>query len=123
MEAAPLARIRLARKSIKERRTRDRDRRLLEATMKYRGQFHHVEVRDLSLSGAYAVAGLTPDLADSVTLNIELPHLGGTVMITGRVRRVGLGSRALERQGGFGIEFTRFYTSVGRQTLQHHLEG
>ena len=122
MEAAPLARIPLARKPVNERRTKNRDRRLLEATMKYRGEFHHVEVRDLSLAGAFAVAPVIPGLADSITLNIDLPHMGGTVMITGRVRRVGLGSREFEREGGFGLEFTRFYSSVGQETLQQHLD-
>jgi len=122
MKAARLARISLARKPVKERRTKSRDRRLLDATMKYRGQFHHIEVRDLSLAGAFAVAPVTPEMADSITLNIELPLLGSTVMITGRVRRVGLSSRAMERAGGFGVEFTRFYSSVGLESLQHHLQ-
>ena len=122
MDAAPLARIRLTRKPAKERRTKGRDRRLLEATMKYRGEFHHVEVRDLSLAGAFAIAPVIPVLADSITLNIELPLTGETVMITGRVRRVGLSSRSLEQPGGFGLEFTRFYSSLGRQCLEHHLD-
>ena len=121
MDAAPLARIRLTRKPTRERRTKGRDRRLLGATMKYRGQFHHVEVRDLSLAGAFAVAPVIPGLADSITLNIELPLTGQTVMITGRVRRVGLTNRALEQPGGFGLEFTRFYSHLGRQSLEQHL--
>ena len=111
----------LARKRDAERRSGNRDRRILEATMKYRGGFHHVDVHSLSESGLYVVGSIMPRMTDSITLNIDLPHLGGSVMITGRVRRVGLGSRALERQGGFGIEFTRFYTTVGRQTLLQHL--
>ncbi len=121
MKPRPLARLRLHKRRIANRRTAERDRRLLDGTMKYRGQFHHVELRDLSASGAYAVAPVTPALTDSITLSIDMPHLGSTVMVTGRVRRVGLSSRALERAGGFAIEFTRFYTPVGRQTLGAHL--
>lgn len=121
MDPKALARIRLVRKSAPERRVAARDRRLLEATVKYRGQFHHLEVHDLSESGAWAIGPFVPALADALTLNIDMPHLGGSVMITGRVRRVGLSNRALARQGGFGIEFTRFYSPVGRQTLQSHL--
>ena len=116
-----LARIRLASNRIQDRRAADRDRRLLEGTMKYRGQFHHVEVHSLSESGAYAVGPITPELTDAIVLNIDLPHLGGSVMITGRVRRVGLGSRSMERRGGFAIEFTRFYSQFGRDTLTDHI--
>jgi hypothetical protein len=121
MDAQPLARIRLKTKSAPDRRGGQRDRRMLEATVKYQGQFHHLEVHNLSETGAYAVAPFTPMLADSLTLNIDMPHLGGSVMISGRVRRIGLSSRALQRQGGFGIEFTRFYSPAGRQCLSAHL--
>lgn len=103
----------------RERRERDRDRRVLDGTLKYRGEFHAVEVLNVSEAGAFAVAPITPDLADAITLNIQLPD--GSVMITGRVRRVGLSSRNPERQGGFGIEFTRFYTPIGRESLCTHL--
>lgn len=106
---------------MSNRRTGYRDRRMLDATLKYRGEYMQVDLFDLSESGAYLVGPCTPTLADSVTINIELPHLACTVMITGRVRRVGLSSRALERQGGFGIEFTRFYTQVGQNSLEQYL--
>ena len=104
-----------------ERRDGERDRRLLDATMKYRGEFMKVELYDLSESGAYIVAPCMPAYSDSVTITIELFHLGATVMITGRVRRIDLSSRALERRGGFAIEFTRFYSTWGRDNLRQHL--
>ena len=121
MNPSPIARLKLNRKSIKERRQAGRDRRILDGTMKYQGQFLQAEIADVSESGAYVVAAAMPELADCVTLSIELPGLGGSVMVTGRVRRVTLSSRALRRPGGFGIQFTRYYTSVGRNTLKDHL--
>ncbi|MBW1872876.1 MAG: PilZ domain-containing protein [Deltaproteobacteria bacterium] len=121
MNPSPIARLNLKRKSIKERRQTGRDRRILDGTMKYQGQYMHVEVANLSESGAYVIAAAMPELADCVTLSIGLPGIGSSVMVSGRVRRVALSSRALHRPGGFGIQFTRYYTSVGRNTLKDHL--
>jgi hypothetical protein len=42
-------------------------------------------------------------------------------MVTGRVRRVSLSSKLLPKSGGFGVEFTRFYTRVGLEELKNHL--
>lgn len=109
------------RTSRRDRRAGQRDRRLLNGTMKYRGEFVHVEVMNLSQAGAYVVATQTPALSDSVTLSILLPCCGSTLTVTGRVRRVGLGSRALSQPGGFGVQFTRFFSQVGREDLHHHL--
>jgi hypothetical protein len=89
--------------------------------MKYRGDYLPVEVVDLSAHGAYILAPIMPELCDIVTLNIGLAGIGNSVMISGRVRRVTLGSRLLCRPGGFCIQFTRFYTRVGRDALQQHL--
>lgn len=122
MANRPIARIRLERKKVSERRSSGRDRRMLDGTMKYRGEFHHVEIHNISESGVWAVAPVTVGLSDCVTLNVDLPELGGTVMITGRVRRVGLSSRELDRQGGFGLQFTRFYTGAGKMVLKTHLQ-
>lgn len=105
----------------RERRAGRRDRRVLEGTMKYQGDFIPVEVIDLSEHGAYVLAPIMPELCDIVTLNIGLAGIGNSVMISGRVRRVALGSRVMSRQGGFGVQFTRFYTRVGRHALQEHL--
>ena len=105
----------------RERRAGRRDRRVLEGTMKYQGDFIPVEVIDLSEHGAYVLAPIMPELCDIVTLNIGLAGIGNSVMISGRVRRVALGSRIMSRPGGFGIQFTRFYTRVGRHALQEHL--
>jgi len=105
----------------RERRAGRRDRRVLEGTMKYQGDFIPVEVIDLSEHGAYVLAPIMPELCDIVTLNIGLAGVGNSVMISGRVRRVALGSRVMSRQGGFGIQFTRFYTGVGRHALKEHL--
>ena len=105
----------------RERRAGRRDRRFLEGTMKYRGDFIPVEVIDLSEHGAYLLAPIMPELCDIVTINIGLAGLGNSVMISGRVRRVALGSRVMARPGGFGIQFTRFYTRVGHHALQEHL--
>ena len=71
--------------------------------------------------GWFSARSMVPEFADAVTLNIELPDLGCTVMISGRVRRVAPGSRELDRLGGFGLEFTRFYSGVGRDSLRQHL--
>ena len=120
-ESAPRLRRKRAGLKRPERRLGERDRRLLEATMKYRGEFMNVELFDLSETGAYIVAPCVPAFAESVTLTVELVHLGATVMITGRVRRVGLSSRVLERSGGFAIQFTRFYSDWGRNNLRQHL--
>ncbi len=117
-----IARIRLQRKEVADRRSSGRDRRVLDGTMKYRGEFHHVEIHNISESGVWAVAPVTVGLADSVTLNVDLPELGGSVMITGRVRRVGLSSRELDREGGFALQFTRFYTGEGKRVLKTHLQ-
>ncbi len=122
MEHSPIAKIRLHRRKTTERRSSGRDMRMLDGTMKYRGEFHHVEIHNISESGAWAVAPVTVGLSDCVTINVDLPELGGTVMITGRVRRVGLSSRALDRQGGFGLQFTRFYTGEGKAVLKTHLQ-
>ncbi len=122
MHAAPLARIRLARQARAERRQGERDRRVLGATLKYAGRFSEVEVLDLSEGGAFVVAeDEVPALADALTLAVELPGEGTSVLVIGRVRRVGLTSRELDRRGGFGIEFTRFYSEAGRQSLSRHL--
>ncbi|MBN2496162.1 MAG: PilZ domain-containing protein [Deltaproteobacteria bacterium] len=118
MPAQALARIRLIRR---ERRGAERDRRLLEGTLKYRGDFCSVELLDLSAQGAFVTGPALPGLSDSVTINIDLPLGGGTVMISGRVRRVAMGSRALERAGGFGVEFTRFYSQAGQSSLRRYL--
>jgi hypothetical protein len=105
----------------RERRAGRRDRRVLEGTMKYQGDFIPVEVIDLSEHGAYVLAPIMPELCDIVTINIGLAGIGNSVMISGRVRRVALGSRVMSRPGGFGIQFTRFYTRVGRHALKDHL--
>jgi hypothetical protein len=89
--------------------------------MKYQGEFIPIEIIDLSENGAYVLAPTMPELCDIVTLNIGLAGVGNSVMISGRVRRVALGSRVMLRPGGFGIQFTRFYTRVGRDALQEHL--
>jgi Tfp pilus assembly protein PilZ len=121
MDLIPAVQLALSSNVRRERRGGQRDRRLLEGTMKYRGDFAQVEIVNLSDGGAYVVANQTPELADLVTLNIELPCLGCSVMISGRVRRVAPGSRAIPRAGGFGVQFTRFYSRVGRDSLQQHL--
>jgi hypothetical protein len=89
--------------------------------MKYRGEYMQIEISNLSEKGAYVVAPTTPHLDDGVTLVIEVPEHGMSFMVTGRVKRVGLGSRVLQRQSGFGIEFTRFYSSAGKSTLSNHI--
>jgi len=105
----------------RNRRAGQRDRRLLSGTMKYRGEFTTIEVMNLSEAGAYVVASQTPALSDCVTLSIPLPCCGGGLTVIGRVRRVAPGSRALSQPGGFGLQFTRFFSSVGRADLQRHL--
>ncbi len=121
MNSAPIARIALARKSRRERRDAGRDRRILDGTMKYRGEFMNIEVVDVSESGAFIIGPTVPEFSDSVTLAIELPAVGGSVMVSGRVRRVTMSSRIMRRSGGFGIEFTRYYTQVGQDSLHKHL--
>ena len=121
MKSSPIARIRLAARSQRERRTTPRDRRILDGTIKYQGCFLNVEVTNVSESGAYVVAPVVPEQADCITLAIGLPSLGTSVMVTGRVRRVGIGSRVMHRPGGFGIQFTRYYTRVGHSSLKEHL--
>jgi len=121
MQASPIARLKLKRREQRERRMARRDRRILEATMKYQGNFVNIEVIDVSESGAYVIAPVLPEFADCVTLAIGLPEVGSSVMVSGRVRRVGLGSRALRQRGGIGIEFTRYYTATGRDCLKRHL--
>jgi hypothetical protein len=93
----------------------------MDGTMKYQGEYISVEVIDLSEHGAYVLAPIMPELCDVVTLNIGLSGVGDSVMISGRVRRVTLGSRIMRRPGGFCIQFTRFYTRVGRHALKEHL--
>lgn len=109
------------RRSKRERRAGRRDRRVLEGTMKYQGDYISIEIIDLSEHGAYILAPIMPELCDIVTLNIGLVGVGNSVMISGRVRRVALGSRVMCRPGGLGIQFTRFYTRVGRHALKEHL--
>jgi hypothetical protein len=121
MDPVSISRVELVTRPAKERRAGSRDRRLLDGTMKYRGEFAGVEVINLSEHGAYIQAPFTPELYDIVTLTIGLPDAGGSVMISGRVRRVSLHSKVLQRHGGFGVEFTRFYTSVGKSELGTHL--
>lgn len=120
MYPTTISRVELVKRPTKERRAGSRDRRLLDGTMKYRGEFTGVEVINLSQHGAFIQAPFTPELYDIVTLTIGLPD-SGSVMISGRVRRVSLHSKVLQRQGGFGIEFTRFYTTVGKSELGSHL--
>jgi hypothetical protein len=120
--AQPLARIRLLQKKSSERRGAQRDCRVLEATLKYAGRFCEVEVLDLSEGGAFVVAeDEVPCLADALTLAVELPDEGTSVLVIGRVRRVGLTSRELGRRGGFGVEFTRFYSDEGKRSLSRYL--
>ncbi|HOX42346.1 MAG TPA: PilZ domain-containing protein [Myxococcota bacterium] len=120
--AQPLARIRLTHRQASDRRGSRRDRRVLDATLKYAGRFSEVEVLDLSERGAFVVADdEVPVLADTLTLAVELPEEGTSVLVVGRVRRVGLSSRELGRRGGFGVEFTRFYSDGGRRSLSRHL--
>jgi PilZ domain. len=113
--------IRLPKRLGHERREGQRDRRILDATMKYRGTFSGVEVRDVSQSGAYVVADAVPCLSDTITLALDLPTLGGSVLVSGRVRRVTIGSRIFERDGGFGVQFTHFYSHSGKDILHRHI--
>jgi hypothetical protein len=55
-----------------DRRASMRDRRLLDGTLKYRGDYLGVEVVDLSEAGAFVQAPFTPELSDVVTLTIGL---------------------------------------------------
>jgi hypothetical protein len=107
-------------KNRPERRFHDRDLRVLDGTVKYHKEFHPIEILNLSTTGAYAIADFTPELTVRITLNIEF--CSGSTMVTGFVRRIGLSSLALHRQGGFGIEFTNFFTSYGQENLNHHLK-
>ncbi len=107
--------------SLHDRRATHRDRRPLEATMKFGGMFSRVVVANLSEGGAYIITPALPALSDSITLNITLPEEGASVMVSGRVRRVALSSKALQTPGGFGVEFTRFYSPAGRLNLLRHL--
>jgi Tfp pilus assembly protein PilZ len=113
--------IRLPKRLGHERREGWRDRRILDATMKYQGIFSGVEVRDVSQSGAYVVAEAVPNLSDTVTLALDLPTVGGMVLVSGRVRRVTIGSRVNARDGGFGVQFTQFYSHSGKDILRKHL--
>jgi hypothetical protein len=121
MNLTPLSEKKPTRRLQRERRAGRRDRRVLEGTMKYQGDYVPVEVIDLSEHGAYVLAPIMPELCDIVTINIGLAGVGNSVMISGRVRRVALGSRVMRRPGGFGVQFTRFYTRVGRHSLKEHL--
>jgi Tfp pilus assembly protein PilZ len=112
----------LPNRSVRERREGQRDRRILDATMKYQGAFSGVEVRDVSQSGAYVVADAVPCLSDTVTLALDLPSLGGSILVSGRVRRVTIGSRLYKRDGGFGVQFTHFYSYSGEEILRRHLD-
>lgn len=118
MNHIPLARMRLQKRVVRERRASVRSRNLLEGTLKWAGQFVQVDITDLSESGAMVRCPVLPDFSDCATLSIRLPD-GGPVMVTGRVRRFALGSR--DSYGGFAIEFTRFYTQAGREMLREHL--
>lgn len=120
MKSQPIARLKLLRRPARERRSSERDRRLLEGTIKYQGRFFPVDILDLSEGGAFLSAPVLPDWSDSVTLVVCLPDGVNTVMISGRVRRFGLGSRNQGRSG-FGLQFTRFFTSAGRESLRRHL--
>jgi hypothetical protein len=113
--------IRLPKSLRHERREGQRDRRILDATMKYQGAFSGVEVRDVSQSGAYVVAEAVPCLSDTVTLALDLPAIGGSVLVSGRVRRVTMGSRLYDRDGGFGVQFTHFYSHSGEEILHRHI--
>lgn len=103
-----------------DRRLGQRDRQILDGIMKYRGEFMPVEILNLSDKGAFVVAPTVPALADAVTLTVDLPQLGMGVMVTGRVRRVTMGSRIFDCEGGFGVEFVRFYSPVGPSSLREH---
>ena len=107
--------------SLRERRATHRDRRPLDATMKFCGAFTRVVIGNLSEGGAYIITPTLPALSDSITLNINLAAEGASVMVTGRVRRVALASKTLQSPGGFGVEFTRFYSPIGRLSLLRHL--
>jgi Tfp pilus assembly protein PilZ len=107
--------------SGRERRAARRDRRVLGGTMKYRGQFMSVEILNLSSGGAYLVAPTVPDRADTVTIVLDLPLSDGPVMVAGRVCGMTLSSRTLDRPAGFGVRFTRFFTTLGQDCLQKHL--
>ncbi len=121
MDGATNEMIRLPKRLRHERREGRRDRRILDATMKYQGTFTDVEVKDVSQSGAYVVAEAIPCLSDTVTLALDLPSFGGSVLVSGRVRRVTVSSRLYERDGGFGVQFTHFYSYSGKEILCKHL--
>ncbi len=121
MKNTPIARLRLVRRPARERRSSERDRRLLEGTIKYQGRFFPVEILDLSENGAFLSAPVLPEWSDSVTLVVCLPDGVNSVMVSGRVRRFGLGSRNQDRSGGFGVQFTRFFTRAGQESLHRHL--
>jgi hypothetical protein len=107
--------------SPRDRRAGIRDRRILTGTLKYFGEFLPVDIQNLSETGAYLVGPAIPRLDDCLILTFDLPSADGAVMVAGRVRRVTLESRVLERPSGFGIEFTRFFSAPGRRLLQTHL--
>ncbi len=117
----PFDRYQMSRRSLAERRTGKRDWRILEGTMKYQGEYTQIEVINLSDNGAYVIAPCVPQLSDGVTLTIVFPGLGSSIMVTGRVRRVSPGSKVLQKLGGFGLQFTRFYTNAGLKVLNKHL--
>lgn len=121
MENASVESVVLPVRTGPERREGNRDRRVLDATMKYQGAYSGVEVLDVSESGAFVVAGAVPNLSDTVTLALDLPSLGGSIMVSGRVRRVTMGSRIYKRDGGFGVQFTHFYSHSGEQLLRQHI--
>ncbi len=121
MERKAIARLKLARKPVRERRSSSRDRRLMEGTMKFRGKFSEIEILDVSSSGALISSQELPDWQDTVAITFCLPESGETVMVTGRVCRFVPASRFQRRQGRIAVRFTRFFSRQGQQALSRHL--
>ncbi len=105
----------------RERRVSPRDGRKLHGTIKYRGNYKKVTISSLNEKGAYVIVDDVLHLGDGVCLSIRLPGEGETVMVTGEVRRVGLSSRIQNRPSGFGLAFTRYYTQMGKHSIERHL--
>ena len=121
MEKKAVARLKLVRKPARERRSSQRDRRLLEGTMKFRGRFSEVEILDISSSGALLSTSDLPDWHDVVALTFSLPETGETVMVAGRVCRFVPQSRFQHRAARIAVRFTRFFSRTGSEALSRHL--
>jgi hypothetical protein len=91
----------------------------LDCQFIFEGISREASIRDLSLTGAFLSSIFLPSKGSDVTITLQTPLSKNTLILEGKVTRVGWGGTHYDRRHRFGVRFS--HTPPGIITLIHEL--